>query len=376
MSYGLHVGSVEPNITGSLVLGGYDSSRCITEPISSDKLSFRLLDISLNVSRGDSAFLNTTSLPLDGLLRVNGGQASELDVYPEPGVPYMYLPRETCDAIASHLPVTYNPDFNLYLWDTEALAYSQITSSPHTLVFSFSSGNDGQVATINVPFALLNLTLETPLRSSQTPYFPCSPWTSGEVPYNLGRAFLQAAFLGGNFQTNKSFLAQAPGPDFLPENIKKIETTDSFLSPAPNAPDWDSTWAATLKSLSGNSSTTVPGDQDGSGSSNSSDALSGGAIAGIVIGCIAIILIAAMGYWLLRRRKQRQPSGPAPDWNPKQQMMPPDSAPSQYSPAPGYPYPAKNQYPAPRFEMQTERPAAELETDYQRQPVEMGVGGR
>ena len=68
MSFGLHVGSVEPNVTGSLVLGGYDSSRCITELVVLDITYFSLLDISLNVSRGDLAFLNVPLNYQNGLL--------------------------------------------------------------------------------------------------------------------------------------------------------------------------------------------------------------------------------------------------------------------------------------------------------------------
>lgn len=101
------------NISGSLILGGYDSSRCITEPITSGATLFKILDISLNVTRGASAFLNTEKSTISGLLQTSGDQAIGLQVQPEPGVPYLYLPRETCDAIASHLPVTYSKEVNL-----------------------------------------------------------------------------------------------------------------------------------------------------------------------------------------------------------------------------------------------------------------------
>jgi hypothetical protein len=46
LSYGLHIGSAEPNITGSLVLGGYDKSRILSDAIvaGNDNL-FRLTDL-------------------------------------------------------------------------------------------------------------------------------------------------------------------------------------------------------------------------------------------------------------------------------------------------------------------------------------------
>lgn len=80
---------VYPNVTGSLILGGYDSSRCLTEPIVSDTLGVQLVDIALNVSSGGSAFTNLANGFAQSLLRANGSQISELDVYPGSGVPYM-----------------------------------------------------------------------------------------------------------------------------------------------------------------------------------------------------------------------------------------------------------------------------------------------
>ena len=45
--YGLHIGSasVSVSIPGSLVLGGYDKSRCLTTPVVSDTDTFDLTDI-------------------------------------------------------------------------------------------------------------------------------------------------------------------------------------------------------------------------------------------------------------------------------------------------------------------------------------------
>ncbi|KAK5129974.1 hypothetical protein LTR08_002567 [Meristemomyces frigidus] len=297
-SYGLHIGSVFPNVTASLVLGGYDSSRCLTEPIVSDTQAVQLVGIAVNVSSGASAFSNSnsTSAYVEGLLRANGSALFSLDVEPDPGVPYMYLPRSTCDAIATLLPVTYEPDFGLYFWNTEEAAYEQIISSPHYLAFTFATSVGLNPQTINVPFAQLNLTLESPLITPPArSYFPCSPWDNpGTTPHHLGRAFLQAAFLAQNWQTGKLFLAQAPGPDFQPVNRKTIGHTDTTLAPATNPPDWTSTWASTLKDLPASSSPTPK-----------PSSLSGGAIAGIVVGSIvALAIVAAVILWRVRRRRQ------------------------------------------------------------------------
>lgn len=288
-------------------MGGYDASRCLTEPIISGSDTVTLTNIALNVSSGGSAYTNSSSgsVPIQNLLRANGSSVSSLDVQPDPGVPYMYLPQDTCDAIAAHLPVTYNSDFNLYFWDTSDAAYQKIISSPHFLAFTFSGGSSGPSSTtINVPFAVMNLTLESPLVSSSTQYFPCSPWTPSSAPYHLGRAFLQGAFLAQNWNSSSLFLAQAPGPGFLPASVKTIAVTDTTLSPATNPPSWDSTWSSTLKALPANSNSTS-GTTKVMTSSSSSSSLSGGAIAGIVVGVIvALALIAALVFFLIRKRKR------------------------------------------------------------------------
>jgi hypothetical protein len=121
---------------------------------------------------------------------------------PNPGVPYMYLPENTCSAIASLPLVTFDQKMGYYIWNTTDPAFKAIMSSPSALKFSFST--DSGIEDISVPFALLNLTLDYPLVSTPTQYFPCIPYTpSDDSLYHLGRAFLQAVFLGQHGQTRK-----------------------------------------------------------------------------------------------------------------------------------------------------------------------------
>ena len=221
-----------------------------------------------------------------------------------------YLPRETCDAIAEHLPVTYSSDYNLYLWDTDDETFEQIVTSPHYMWFTFSSETDQTPHTINIPFALLNLTLEWPLVSNPTPYFPCSPHDADGPSAHLGRSFLQAAFLAKNYNTSLMYLAQAPGPDVFEPIVQPISADDTSISPATNLPDWASTWSSTLKALPGGTGGNDNGDgsreNDNDGSQESdSNGLSGGAIAGIVIGVVAgVVLVAGLIFWLVRRKKK------------------------------------------------------------------------
>jgi hypothetical protein len=317
MSYGLHVGSVYPNISPSLYWGGYDSARLLGPPITSNNDTFRLRDISLTVSSGGGAYLNNSANSTIPILSSSGSSGTPLIAKPDPGPPYMYLPKSVCDSIAAHLPVSYNEAFNLYTWDTTSSAYTAIISSPHSLTFTFDSAI-GSGTNINVPFALLNLTLDYPLVQSPTQYFPCSPYTpsSSSAPYILGRAFLQAAFIGGAWDQKKLFLAQAPGPAIQPESIKTISTADVALSSWQSSPAWDQTWALTLKALPGTFNNTMP-TPDSSGSSPNSPSgkksgLSRGAIAGIIVGAVALLAILALAAFLWRRKKRSQRQAPVP----------------------------------------------------------------
>ncbi|KAH6706295.1 hypothetical protein BKA61DRAFT_697934 [Leptodontidium sp. MPI-SDFR-AT-0119] len=104
VSYGMHIGSPALGIPGSLTIGGYDK--------------------------------------IEGL------------------VLYIYLPKSTCDAIISLLPVTYQKKYGLYFWDVGDPRYNLIVSSRAFLSFTFRLNSGiSQNFTINVPFALLNLTL-------------------------------------------------------------------------------------------------------------------------------------------------------------------------------------------------------------------------
>jgi hypothetical protein len=217
-SYGLHIGSAALGIPGSAFVGGYDQSRVLGEVTAQSyalySLPIDLLDIGIGVAEGASPFTYPSKSGL--LAQGNSSIGVALPVLIEATIPYLYLPGSTCDAIASQLPVTFQADYGLYFWNTSDPQYMRIVTSPSYLSFTFRMNrSDSQNMTINVPFKLLNLTLEEPLAHTPIQYFPCRPMTNG-ASYTLGRAFLQAAFVGVNWQSDLNglwFLAQAPGPN-------------------------------------------------------------------------------------------------------------------------------------------------------------------
>ena len=294
-SWGLHIGSVAQGINGSLYFGGYDESRILGNVASFDGETARLADIVLGPSGVGPPFKNTGS----------GFLSKPQDALLDASVPYMYLPAETCASIANTLPVSFNTSLGLYIWNTQDRAYHDIVTSLSYLSFRFTD-NTQKDLDIRVPFALLNLTLESPLVAQPTAYFPCSPLaTGGNETVRLGRAFLQAAFIAQNWESGKFFLAQAPGPQQLrPPAVKSIFGNDTTLQPPPFPPTWESTWASVLTPLASPSA---------AASSPSSSSLSAGARAGIGIGVSLGILagIAGACLFFLKRRK-RHTVEPAP----------------------------------------------------------------
>ena len=326
-SFGLHVGiGVQAlKLDLSLWLGGYDPSR-IVGPVSSQltigsKFAIDLLDIGIGVDHGGSPL---SSLPQQGLLSQGNSSLSisGISVTLNPGAPYLYLPNSTCAAIAKTLPVTYDAGKALYFWNIADPRYAKIVTSPTYLSFIFR-GSGGNLA-IKAPFHLLNLTLEEPLVSTKTPYFPCQPPQGPEGYYSLGRAFLQAAFIGVNWAPageSEWYLAQAPGPN-TNTNPQSISFADS--PPVGVTEEWADTWSGfwtalpsstmSLKTLSETASAT-PGHSGNSAlptfisSPPLPHDLSSGAIAGIAVcGAFALLFASGVGVWHFRYRRDGKPA--------------------------------------------------------------------
>lgn len=105
-----------------------------------------------------------------------------------------------------------------------------------------------------------------------------------------------------NWQTGKLMLAQAPGPDLSDISLVTISANDTSVSPMIKAPSWDSTWASKLKAFKRDDSSAW----DSVVTSYHNYGLSSGAVAGIVIGIVALLLLIAGMCWVsFRRQKAR-----------------------------------------------------------------------
>jgi hypothetical protein len=307
-SFGLHYGSSSMNQVGSLVWGGYDQSRVIGDAAAFDlttgnEMRPSLLDIQIGVENGSSPFASGSS-SMTGLLKQNASFGRAQPTIINPIVPYFFLSPQTCTTIAANLPVTLEPNIGLYLWNTKDPDYQRIVQSPAYLAFIFQNAGAGNL-TIKVPFPLLNLTLEGPIVATPQPYFPCRPFHASDDSgdYVLGKAFLQAAFIGMNWEQNKFFMAQAPGPGVGASNVQSIGPNHTSINSDP-VEHFAITWAKDWTVLCATSNST-PG--NGTISNGSGPSLSAGAKAGIGAGAAVGVLVAivALSLFCIQRRKNR-----------------------------------------------------------------------
>lgn len=302
-SWSLHIGSATMGIPGSLILGGYDTTRAIGEVGMYDTtdgfggMFADLVDIQLGLAGNGGSpwpFRSKTNM-----LRNANNKTQSISVRPNPTAPYLFLPNNTCETIAGYLPVTWRWDLGLYTWNTDDPKYEEVINSPSYLKFIFQRPAGRLDIEIKVPFALLNLTLKSPIVDTPTQYFPCRPFDSDGSEYHLGRAFLQAAFLGMNWGTSKWWLAQAPGPGSLTSSIASITNGTKSLTTSAPSDFWEESWKQALNDL--------PNPQS-SGSSNKNEernhSLSGGAIAGAAVGAsVGGLSLLGLAFFFWRRKR-------------------------------------------------------------------------
>ncbi|KAI0433405.1 aspartic peptidase domain-containing protein [Xylaria sp. FL1042] len=355
-SFAMHIGSANPVMPGSLYFGGYDQNRIIGDILTETDdytKAISLNDISIRVVDGSSPWSFNS---MSGLLAANNASITSggIKVSVDGCSPYLTLPQSTCDAIADHLPVKYNQKLGLYIWQQNNPKYSQIVNSASALDFTFLGGSNTQRVNISVPFRHLNLTLTDPLVDSDEQYFPC--YTGPSSGYTLGRAFLQDAFVGANWDSKTWWLAQAPGPNIPSANVVTLNQGDTEIAASSN--DWKESWSGSWKALTPDdvaSSQTValPGPTTSAASSSSSSSSSGGlstgaaAGIGVGVGIAALAIIGALVFFFLRRRKASSPKAElaapsdgathVPHETPAGTYNPPNGTPQQ-----GYYAPVKN----------------------------------
>ncbi|KAA6408257.1 MAG: Acid protease [Lasallia pustulata] len=267
LSYGITAGAPYrySKVLGSTVLGGYDQGRFalnsgLSFPFGPDQT--RDLLVGIQTITKTSASGSTNLLP-------NGIYAAI-----DSTVAQMYLPQAAVTAFENAFSLTLDPTSGLYLVNDSL--HNALLAQQASVVFSLGKDiSGGQTVQITLPYASFDLTAQTPLVASSSRYFPLH-LASNDSQYTLGRTFLQEAYLTADYERMNFSVAQCTWSANMTEHIIPICSLNSTEC------------AATTNKKTGGG-------------------LSSGAIAGIVVGAVAILAIAALLIWLLaiRPRKRR-----------------------------------------------------------------------
>ncbi|RFU78261.1 acid protease [Trichoderma arundinaceum] len=246
---------------GSLILGGYDTSAYQDTNSSYDFFSDQSRDLTIGVqSISTNASADNTVL-----------QSSQISMFIDSSIAEIYLPLDACRAFEKAFGLTYNSTLEMYLVSDSL--HSKLTEENPYVTFTITTAiTGGSTFNITFPYASFDLQAKPPLVKTASRYFPLKR-AANDTQYVLGRTFLQEAYL-----------------------IVDYERGNFSVHPR--------VWNASAES---NLVTILPLGAKASTPNTESHSLSGGAIAGIVIGvCVAIVAVAVaiLRFLVLPRRKK------------------------------------------------------------------------
>ncbi|KAI8931995.1 hypothetical protein NX059_010891 [Plenodomus lindquistii] len=281
-SAGAHYRNNGRGVPGSLVLGGYDSSRAKDSGVSIDMpgASDNTLTVGVQsvtyATDPDVATYSASFTSNDQ--REEGGFMADIDST----IPYLILPDDICGFFANKFQLTYDEDTRYYLVNESAHAWNK-QQNP-TVTFKIGVGTQDSLidfASVVLPYGAFDGQLSPPKVNQTTQYFPIR--RSGDGKSVLGRTFLQEAYLIVDYESLNFTVVPAVLEKIPKENIVPIFPKD-YVPPR------------------------EIGDGGGGGGG-----LAAGAIAGIVVGIVLAFVAAGIAAFLfLRRRRKANKKDPDP----------------------------------------------------------------
>lgn len=297
-TYGFTAGASYLNQPASLTLGGYDQARFVNH--STTFVLSQSDDLPHTLVRGISLTANDTNEVPEAWGSPNVGVSSwnrSFTALIDSTTPYLWLPRDACEQLATTLNLTYDDNFDLYTLSNDK--YNEyLNSDDLSLTFSLSSidnrDNFGDplaapgVVNISIPLRAFVGTIQYPFMGGASidygdpavPYFTLRRAPNNDT-YVIGRSFLQEAYLVTQYDQRHFGVYQARFPK-EPVRGAQIET----IGQGSNSP--------------------YPGPETATASGSG---LSTGAIVGIVVGVVAACSFVIAAWFLCRRRrKARSPT--------------------------------------------------------------------
>ncbi|TVY15280.1 Candidapepsin-8 [Lachnellula arida] len=241
-------------VLGSLTLGGYDASKFIPNSLTWPFNQENARDLTVSI---DSITM-TNSSATKSLL------PTAISAFIDSTISQIWLPQEACILFESAFNLTWNSAAQLYLVSDSQ--HQNLLTENANVTFTLSNFQDK--VNITLPYSAFDLIAQYPLVSNDTRYFPLKRANSSSQ-YTLGRTFLQEAYVITDYDRQNFSVSQCDWTANAQQNIKTI------LPPS--------------KSVSNSSSnSTAPVEPQ------KSHALGAGAIAGVAIAAVLILLGAAL----------------------------------------------------------------------------------
>jgi hypothetical protein len=265
-------------VLGSLTLGGYDKSR-----FTSNDVSFpfgpddsRYFSVGLQNVLGLNTLQGSVSLMTQGILS-----------FIDSTVPHIWLPQAACDKFEQAFGLQYDPHTDLYLINDTMRQQMQSLKPTVTFKLGTDPTGGGDTVSIVLPYSAFDLQAKHPIYENATNYFPIRR-AANDSQYAIGRTFLQEAYLIVDYERQSFSVSQAAFNDPMPK-----EDIVPIISP-------------TYGNITSNSTTPITPNPTPSSKSG----ISGGAIAGIAIGVVAVIglILAAIFLWWRKRSKSKKPA--------------------------------------------------------------------
>ena len=256
-------------VFGSLVFGGYDTSRFTPNSLSFDFAS----DVTRDLVVGVQSIVSTDTAGKVTVLMDEGILA-----FVDSTLPYIWLPASACTAFENAFGLTWDADTNLYLLNSST--HDDLRTLNPNVVFKIGNTiSGGPVVSITVPYSAFDLNATAPLVNTSSYYFPLKK-AANDTQYTLGRTFLQEAYLIADYERQNFSISQCTWDPGAKERIITIHPAN----------------------VTSNSTASSASPSGGSGAHHRS--LPAGAIAGIVIAALlALAVVALLIYGIYRRRR-------------------------------------------------------------------------
>ena len=182
LTYAYTAGASYRGQTGSLTLGGYDSSRFVPNDLSIEFTDnpIRQLVVALKSITFSDSKSSDSSLLSDGILTLIDST-----------VPHIWLPLSACQAFESAFGIEFDPITTLYL--VNSTIHEDLLKQNASVTFELGSGlGSGPSVNITFPYRSFDLDVGYPLVPKNKPskYFPLRR-AADDTKYTLGRTFLQ-----------------------------------------------------------------------------------------------------------------------------------------------------------------------------------------